>query len=148
MLLTNEVTPYFPSEFFLTRCKKILNCQRFVRVSVFQLDSLWPVDVQGSSRVNWMVYSWQCWLLNLMNFELLFNVLFITSDVYVTVSEVLKFETHYGVQKFAFTFSRPTFNTFTNKRLRKREQLEALGQCIPPPRHVLPVLRYQSRCLL
>jgi len=24
---------------------------------------------------------------------------------------------------------------------------EALGQCISPPRHVLPVSRYQSRCL-
>jgi len=23
-------------------------------------------------------------------------------------------------------------------------QLEALGQCIPPPRHVLPVSRYES----
>ena len=26
-------------------------------------------------------------------------------------------------------------------------ELEALGQCTPPPRHVLPVSRYQSRCL-
>jgi len=26
-------------------------------------------------------------------------------------------------------------------------ELEALGQCIPPPRHVLPVSQYQSRCL-
>jgi len=26
-------------------------------------------------------------------------------------------------------------------------KLEALGQCIPPPRYVLPVSRYQTRCL-
>jgi len=26
-------------------------------------------------------------------------------------------------------------------------QLEALGQCILPPRHVLPVLRYGSRSM-
>jgi len=48
-----------------------------------------------------------------MNFELLFNVLFISSDAYVTVSEVLQFKMHYDmVQKIALTFS--MFNTFTN----------------------------------
>jgi len=45
----------------------------------------------------------------------------VSSDVYVTVSEMLQFKTHYDVvQKFAFTFS--TFSTFTKKWLRKREQ--------------------------
>jgi len=48
-----------------------------------------------------------------MNFELLFNVLFISSNAYVTASEVLQVKMHYDmVQKIALTFS--MFNTFTN----------------------------------
>jgi len=65
-------------------------------------------------KLNYVFYSWQYWLLNFRNFQLLFNILFVNSDVYVTVSEMLQFKMHYNVvQKFAFTLiGRPFVKRF------------------------------------
>jgi len=113
-------------QFCHTCCKKILNCQHFVGGNTVNVFHNWTHNWSRRSRLkpcklNYMFYSWQCWLLNLTNCELLFNVLFISSHVYVTVSEVLQFKMHYNVvQKFAFTFN--MLNIFTNNWLGKREQ--------------------------
>jgi len=54
---------------------------------------------------------------------------------------------HIYAAKLAFKAGKPTnkqiCNCVNNQQLQNMGKLEALGQCIPPPRHVLPVLHYR-----
>jgi len=61
-------------------------------------------------------------------FELLFNVLFVMSDVYVAVSAALQVKTHHDVvQKYAFNFS--SFNSFT-KHDSEKENIKKIQICL------------------